>query len=95
MLASDQDASQRGAPSKDKGQLEACTCAYNTWDIRKPNAKSNLPEHMVQRGKVDKRRDRGGENRDSEQSRYRVIVFTVRLRLAAEKNPNARGQSQS
>lgn len=36
---------------------------------------------MAQRGKVDKGRDRGGENRDSEQSRYHVIVFTVHQRL--------------
>lgn len=34
------------------------------------------------------------ERRGREQSRYHVIVFTVRLRVT-DKNPNARGQSQS
>lgn len=34
------------------------------------------------------------ERRGREQSRYHVIVFTVCLRVT-DKNPNARGQSQS
>ena len=59
--------------------------SVSDWGIQKANANSNLQEHMVQRGKVDKRRDRGGENRDSEQSRYHVIVFTVHLRLTEKK----------
>lgn len=47
--------------SVDKGQLEMCTSAYNTWDITEPNANSNLQEHKVERGEVDKRRDQGSE----------------------------------
>lgn len=78
------------ALSQDKGLLETFTCAYNTWDVQKLNAKSNLQEHTVQRGKVDERRDRGGENRDSEQSRNRVIVFTVHQRMKGiKKKPGA------
>ena len=32
-----------------------------TWGIQKANASSNLQEHMVQRGKVNNRVDREGE----------------------------------
>lgn len=32
-----------------------------TWGIQEANASSNLQEHMVQRGKVNKRKDREGE----------------------------------
>lgn len=41
--------------------LQTCIYAYNTWDVQKLNAKSNLPEHTVQRGKVDERRGGGVE----------------------------------
>lgn len=70
--------------------LETCTCAYNTWDVQELNAKSNLPEHTVQRGKVDERRDGGGENRE----KHHVFVFTVHQWVRELKhNPKACRQS--
>lgn len=72
--------------------LQTFTCAYNTWDVQKLNAKSNLPEHTVQRGKVDERRDGGGEDRD----KHQVFVFTVHQRVRELKHkPNACRQSVS
>lgn len=71
--------------TKTKDWLETCTCAYHTRDTRQPDANSNLQEHAAQRGKVDQRRDWGWENKDSEQSRYHVIAFTVYLRLTESR----------
>ena len=55
--------------------------SVSDWGIQKANANSNLQEHMVQRGKVDKRKERKRENRGSEPSLYHVIIFTVHGRL--------------
>lgn len=53
--------------------------AVSSWDVQKANANSNLQEHMVQRGKVDKRQDR--ERTGAQNSVYHIIIFMVHVEL--------------
>ncbi len=67
-------------PKVGLGLGRALVLTATNWGIQKASTNSNLWEHTVQRGKVDKRRDK--ENSGSEQSMYHVIIFTVHVRLA-------------